>query len=141
LESAIEPQIRPWRLGATMFGVFGALAVFVAGAGLFSVLSYSVAQRTREFGVRAALGASPQRLVAAVISEGTRTVVAGLVIGAGIALVLGRYVAPLLFEVSPRDPVVFGAVSLVLLAAGVLAALAPARRAMRANPIEALRSD
>jgi ABC-type antimicrobial peptide transport system permease subunit len=124
-----------------MFGVFGALAVFVAGAGLFSVLSYSVAQRTREFGVRAALGASPRRLVAAVISEGTRTVVAGLVIGAGIALVLGRFVAPLLFEVSPRDPVVFGAVSLVLLAAGVLAAVAPARRAMRANPIEALRSD
>jgi predicted permease len=141
LESAIEPQIRPWRLGATMFGVFGALAVFVAGAGLFSVLSYSVAQRTREFGVRAALGASPKRLVAAVISEGTRTVVAGLVIGASIALVLGRFVAPLLFEVSPRDPVVFGAVSLVLLAAGVLAAAVPARRAMRANPIEALRSD
>ena len=141
LESMLEPQIRPWRLGATMFGIFGGLAVFVAGAGLFSVLSYTVAQRTREFGVRAALGASPGRLVAAVIREGTRAVVAGLLIGAGIALVLGRFVAPLLFEVSPRDPVVFGTVSLVLLAAAVLAALPAARRAMRSDPIDALRSD
>jgi predicted permease len=141
LQSMLEPQIRPWRLGATMFGVFGGLAVIVAGAGMFSVLSYTVAQRTREFGVRAALGASPRRLVAAVITEGTRTVVTGLLIGAGIALVLGRFVAPLLFEVSPRDPLVFGTVSLVLLAAAVLAALGPARRAMRSDPIEALRSD
>jgi predicted lysophospholipase L1 biosynthesis ABC-type transport system permease subunit len=141
LQSMLEPQVRPWRLGATMFGIFGGLAVIVAGAGLFSVLSYTVAQRTREFGVRAALGASPGRLVAAVIKEGARTVVAGLLIGAGVALALGRFVAPLLFEVSPRDPVVFGSVSLVLLAAAVLAALPPARRAMRADPIEALRTD
>jgi predicted permease len=141
LQSMLEPQIRPWRLGAMMFGVFGGLAVIVAGAGMFSVLSYTVAQRTREFGVRAALGASPARLVAAVITEGTRTVVTGLLIGAGIALVLGRFVAPLLFEISPRDPLVFGSVSLVLLAAAVLAALGPARRAMRSDPIEALRSD
>jgi ABC-type antimicrobial peptide transport system permease subunit len=115
LQSMLEPQIRPWRLGATMFGIFGGLAVIVAGAGMFSVLSYTVAQRTREFGVRAALGASPRRLVAAVIKEGTRTVVTGLLIGAGIGL--------------------------VLLAAALLAALGPARRAMRSDPIEALRSD
>ena len=141
MQAMLEPQIRPWRLGATMFGVFGGLALVVAGAGLFSVLSYTVAQRTREFGVRAALGASPGRLVAAVLKEGTRAVMTGLLIGAGIALVLGRFVAPLLFEVPPHDPLVFGGVSLVLVAAAGLAALGPARRAMRSDPIVALRSD
>jgi predicted permease len=140
-QSLIDPHVQPWRLGATMFGIFGGLALLVACAGLYSVLSYTVARRRRELGVRSALGASPGRLVAGVVRDGARSVLIGLGVGAGTALLLGRFMAPLLVDVSPRDPLVFAVVSLTLLTAGVLAALAPARRAMQADPIEALRSD
>jgi putative ABC transport system permease protein len=124
-----------------MFGIFGGLALLVACVGLYSVLSYTVSQRTREFGVRAALGASAGRLVTDVVRDGAKPVLIGLALGGGIALMLGRLIAPLLVNVSPRDPLAFGVVSFLLLAAGLLAALFPARRAMRADPIDALRSE
>jgi predicted permease len=140
-QSLFDPHVQPWRLGATMFGIFGGLALLVACVGLYSVLSYTVSQRTREFGVRAALGASAGRLVTDVVRDGAKPVLIGLALGGGIALLLGRLIAPLLVNVSPRDPIVFGVVSFLLLAAGLLAALFPARRAMRADPIDALRSE
>jgi len=140
-QSQIDPEIQPWRLGAVMFGVFGGLALLVAAIGLYSVMSYTVAQRTHEFGIRSALGASPRHLIRSVLRDGLRVVVAGMVFGLGVALVGGRFLAPLLYQTSPRDPVILAGVTLILLLAAVGAMVVPARRATRVDPLEALRSD
>jgi putative ABC transport system permease protein len=140
-QSQIDPEIQPWRLGATMFGVFGALALLVAAIGLYSVMSYSVAQRTHEFGVRLALGASPRRIVRTVLGDGLGVVGAGMLLGLALALLGGRFLAPMLYQTSVRDPAVFAVVSAVLLAAALAAGLIPARRATRVDPLEALRAD
>lgn len=141
LQSQIDPEIQPWRLGAVMFGVFGGLALLVAALGLYSVMSYTVAQRTHEFGIRSALGASPRNLIRSVLRDGLRVVAAGMLLGLGAALAGGRLLAPLLYQTSPRDPVILVAVTLILLLAAVCAMVVPARRATRVDPLEALRSD
>jgi ABC-type antimicrobial peptide transport system permease subunit len=123
-----------------MFGVFGVLALIVAAVGLYSVIAYSTAQRTHEFGVRLAIGASTGRLARAVVAEGVRVAVVGVVLGGLVALVAGRRLAPLLFHVSPTDPIVFAIVSGVLMAAALVASLVPAVRAARTDPVIALRA-
>jgi predicted permease len=140
-QSQIDPEIQPWRLGAVMFGLFGALALVVAALGLYSVMSYTVVQRTHEFGVRAALGASPRQIVRSVLRDGLRVMVVGMGLGLGVALAGGRFLAPLLFRTSPRDPVVFLAVAATLFVAAVIAIILPALRATRVDPLEALRAD
>lgn len=140
-QSQIDPEIQPWRLGAVMFGVFGGLALLVAAIGLYSVMSYSVAQRTHEFGIRSALGASPQRIVRGVLREGLRVVLVGMLVGLAVALLGGRFLAPLLYQTSARDPLVLASVVGVLLLAALVAILVPARRATRVDPLEALRAD
>lgn len=140
-QSQIDPEIQPWRLGAVMFGVFGGLALLVAAIGLYSVMSYAVVQRTREFGIRSALGASARQIVRSVLRDGLTVVVLGMTVGALIALVAGKLLAPLLYQTSPRDPLVFVVVIGTLLIASVAAVLIPARRAMRVDPVVALRSD
>jgi putative ABC transport system permease protein len=141
LQSQIDPEIQPWRLGAVMFGIFGGLALLVAAVGLYSVMSYMVAQRTHEFGIRSALGASPRRIVRSVLRDGLRVVVAGMLLGLGVALLGGRFLAPLLYQTSARDPLIYLTVSVVLLLAAVGAIVIPARRATRVDPLEALRAD
>jgi predicted permease len=141
MQDRINPQIRPWKLGATLFGLFGALAVLVAAIGLYSVITYLVAQRTHEFGVRAALGAGSRHMVQQILGEGVRVTVPGVAIGLLVALAAGRWIAPLLFNVSPRDPFVFAMVTITLLAVAVLASLAPAVRAARVDPVVALREE
>jgi predicted permease len=140
-EERVDPQVRPWRLGATMFGLFGALALLIASVGLYSVLAYTVAQRLHEMGLRMALGARTRDVLALVLRQGLGVAAVGIALGAAAALAAGHWVAPLLFDVSPHDPVVFGGVTVVLLAAAAAAALVPARRATRANPSDALRSE
>ena len=140
-QSQIDPEIQPWRLGAAMFGLFGGLALIVAALGLYSVMSYTVVQRTHEFGVRAALGASPGRIVRSVLLDGLRVMLAGILLGVLVSLAGGRLLAPLLYQTSPRDPAVFLLVGATLLAAAVMAILLPARRATRVDPLEALRAD
>ena len=135
------PNIKSWRLGATMFVVFGGLALVLAAIGLYSVIAYAVVQRTHELGVRMALGAQVRDVIQLVLSEGLKLTIVGLVIGGGIALYAGKWVKPLLFGVQPRDPLVFGIVIAVLLAAATLASLIPAMRASRVDPNIALRSD
>jgi predicted permease len=135
------PTIRSWRLGATMFVAFGALALVLAAIGLYSVIAYNVVQRTHELGVRVAFGAQMRDVVRLVMSEGIRLTLAGVVIGAGIALFLGRWVGPLLFNVKPADPAVFTFVALTLVVVASLATLIPAMRAARVDPNVALRSD
>ena len=141
LQQEIDPQIRPWRLGANMFGLMGVLALVVAAVGLYSVMSYLVAQRTHEFGVRIALGARGWNIFALILRSSVGMAALGVAIRIGLSLWAGRFIAPLLFETSPRDPVVLGGVGAALLAVAVLAGLLPAIRAKRVDPMEALRSE
>ncbi len=141
LQSFIDPEVRPWRLGATMFGAFGVLALLLSAVGLYSVIAYNVAQRTHELGVRVALGARTGDVVRLVLGEGVRVAVVGISLGLLAALWAGRYVAALLFEISPRDPTVLGVVSVALLAVAVAASLVPALRASRVDPNLALRAE
>jgi len=141
LQSVIDPSIRPWRLGATMFTVFGALSLIIAAIGLYGVVTYDVSQRGHEFGVRMALGAQRTDILRLVLLDGVRLAAIGITLGALVALALSRFVAPLLFETSPRDPIVFGTVVFVLLAVAVTASLLPGRRATRVDPAEALRTE
>jgi predicted permease len=141
MQANIEPQVRPWRLGASMFSVFGALALLLAAVGLYSVIAYGVTQRTHELGVRVALGARTADVLRLVVGEGLRVAVAGVSVGAVVALWAGRWLAPLLFNVSPRDPSVFAAVTAALLVVALAASLLPALRATRVDPATALRAD
>jgi putative ABC transport system permease protein len=141
LDGIVAPQMRSWRLGATMFTIFGLLALVVASVGLYSVVAYDVSQRTRELGVRVALGANAPAVVRLVVGEGVRTVALGLALGAIVSLALATRVAPLLYEVSAKDPATYGGVVTVLLIVAVIASLAPALRAARVDPNVALRSD
>lgn len=137
----IGSQTKSWELGASMFLTFGLLALVLAAIGLFSVISYNVAQRTHELGVRVALGAQVGDLIRLVVTEGMKLGVIGVAIGGAIALASGRWIAPLLFGESPRDPAVFALVTGVLLVVTMIASFIPARRAANVDPNRALRSD
>jgi predicted permease len=141
LQELIDPQLRSWKLGATMFSVFGLLAVVVAAIGLYSVLSFDVAQRTREIGLRSALGASRSSILAIFISRALRLTALGTFIGVLAALALAPRIEDLLFETSARDPLTVGAVVTALLAVALVAASVPALRAARVDPNVALRAD
>jgi predicted permease len=141
LADNLEPEMRPWRLGATVFTLFGALALVLAGLGLYSVIAYDVAQRAREMAVRMAVGARAADVLRLIISQGVRLATVGIAAGVMIALAAGRWVAPLLFDTGPRDPTVLGAVSAVLLGVAVAASLIPAWRATRVPPGSALRAE
>ena len=140
MQDRVDPQIRPWRLGAMVFGLFAAVALIVATVGLYSVIAYNTAQRTQEFGIRLAVGSSGARLLGTVLLDGVRAASAGVVLGALFALGVGTRIAPLLFNVSPRDPLVFFGVSVSLLVIATLSSLTPAWRAARTDPVTALRS-
>jgi ABC-type antimicrobial peptide transport system permease subunit len=141
LDERLDPQYRPWRLGATLFSAFGALALIVAVVGIYSTVSYGVNQRLHEFGVRVALGARVGDVIRLVVGQGVRTVAVGVAIGVLLSLAAGKLIASLLYGVSPRDPLALAVVVAVLLATGALAALMPAWRAARVDPVGALRSD
>jgi hypothetical protein len=141
LQERLEPQLRSWRLGATMFTVFGLLALVVAALGLYSVLAYDVALRRHELGVRAALGADVSRLVGMVFGRALRLVAAGTAAGLALAVAASPWIEPLLFRVSPRSPWVYLAVAGVLLAAAALAGTVPAWRTTRIDPRRALEAE
>ena len=134
-------QMRSWRLGATMFVAFGALALLLAAVGLYSVIAYNVVQRTHELGVRISLGAQAGDVLRLVVGQGVRLGVAGIVLGGMIAFSAARWLNPLLFQESARDPAVYALVTVVLLAVAVVASYFPARRAARVDPNVALRSE
>ena len=141
LGEALNPQIRPWRLGASLFTVFGSLAVLLATIGLWSSVSYAVSQRRHEFAVRLAVGATPTRLVRLVLNDGLRTALIASATGLLIASITTHFIRDLLFGVSPRDPAVFAVVASGVLTVASLASLWPALRASRVNPAEALRAE
>jgi predicted permease len=141
LGAALDPQIRPWRLGASVFTVFGALAALLAAIGLYSALAYATTQRTREIGIRLAIGARAMDVATLVMRDGMRVALAGIAVGLAAALIAGRWIEELLFEVSPRDWSVLAAVSAALLFVVLLAGWGPARRAMRVDPTVAMRAE
>jgi predicted permease len=141
LQDLVDPEVRPWQLGATMFGVFGGLALLLAAVGLYGTIAYTVTQRTHELGVRVALGAQSTDVIRLVVGQGVRIAVVGIALGAGIALAGGRAVRALLFDISPNDVTVFATVTVVLLLVSVAASLIPAWRAARVDPNIALRAD
>lgn len=141
IASLIDPQQRVWRFGATMFVAFGGLALVLAAVGLYSLIAYDVTQRTQELGVRLALGASGSDVIRLVVWAGVRLVGVGVILGAGLAFWGSRYMEDLMFRQSPRDPLVFGGVTLLLLAVALAASAGPAFRAARVDPNIALRAD
>jgi ABC-type antimicrobial peptide transport system permease subunit len=126
------------RSTAFVLSLFGGLALLLASVGLYGTISYSVAQRRREFGIRLALGAQHGNIKKLVLREGLATVAAGLIIGLPCSMVLSRFVGNQLHGMSPLDPASYIAIALLWILVSVLAVLAPARKAI-SNPLEALR--
>lgn len=141
LQENVDPKMRPWKLGANIFVLMGLLALCVAAIGLYSVMSYLVAQRRQELGIRMALGASSRDILRLIMASGVGTAGIGVLLGVVAALLGGPLIQPLLFKTSPRDVGVFAAVVMSLLAVSILASVFPALRARRVNPIEALRTE
>ncbi len=140
-EPTVRQELRPFRLGATMFAVFGGLALVLAAIGIYGVVSYDTTQRTKEMGVRIALGARSRSVAALVLREGVGVAAAGVCIGGLIVMAGAKFVTPMLYETSARDPLILGGVAFVLIVVAAAACLLPARRAVRVDPIVALREE
>lgn len=141
LEQLKADSIAPQRLNATMFGMFALLALVIAAVGVSGVLAFSVSQRRHEFGIRLTLGAESGTVLRMILREGAVLASIGLLLGGGAALALSRFLSGLLFEVTPTDPMTYGAVAVALLAVAVGASMVPARRATHVDPIDALRAE
>ena len=141
MSEALEPQFRPWRLGAQLFTGFGLLALLVTVIGVYSVMAYAVSQRRHEMGVRMALGAKVSDILGLIVGSGLRVVAIGVAIGVALSLALGRIVESLLYNVAPYDPVALAWAAGILLATGMAASFVPAWRAGRIDPAETLRPD
>jgi len=137
----IDSERRSWKVGATMFVAFGVLALLVAAVGLYGVITYNVAQRMHELGVRIALGAQSGDVIRLVVGQAIRFAVIGLLVGLALSLFAAKWIEPLLFQQSARDPVTYGMVALLLLTVALVASLLPARRATHADPNAALRGE
>lgn len=133
--------LMPYRLGAFLAGSQGAIALLLAGAGIFGLIAFSVTKRTREIGVRMALGASRIQVIRAVTKESIVLTLSGVVVGLGCSAVVAHLLSGLLYGGGKFEIVIFGGVSLLLLGVAALACWLPVRRAIRINPIEALRAD
>jgi putative ABC transport system permease protein len=131
----------PIRLATAVLGVLGLLGLVLASIGVFGVVNYSVVQRTREIGIRAALGARRRDILEMVMGQGVRLALVGVVVGLGLALLLARAVTSLLYGVSASDPLIFGGIALVMVAVAAVASWFPARKATRIDPMKAMRSE
>jgi predicted permease len=141
MDQIADASIATARFSLFLVGLFAALAITLAAVGTYGVISYSVGQRTHEFGMRMALGAARSDVLQLVLSQGVRLALAGVILGAAGALALARVLRSLIFDVSPADPVTFAAVGTLVLIVAVVACYIPARRATEADPMVALRSE
>jgi ABC-type antimicrobial peptide transport system permease subunit len=141
MEDVIRQQTWFYWVFGTFFMSFGIIALLLAVAGLYGVMSFSVTQRTREMGIRTALGARRVELIGLIMRRSTIQLVIGLALGVALGLLVAGPLQPLLYEVDPRDPLVLGLVPLALAAASLLAAFLPARRAATVNPVVALAAE
>ena len=141
MTALIEPQLAPWRIGTFIFTLFGVLGALLAAVGLYGVVSFVVTQRTREFGVRLALGAQTGDVMSLVLRQGARLVAVGLLAGAVVAAASTRLFVSLMFGVSALDPIVYVGMAVLLALVAFAASYVPALRATKVDPIEALRSE
>lgn len=139
LSSFRDASLGRERLSAALLGALGVLAVLIAAIGLYGVLAFTVAQQTREIGVRMALGAAAGKVLGDVIRDALTLIGVGVALGCAAAVFLGRLVTSLLYGVSATDPLIYVSAAAVLIAVGVVAAFLPARRASRVDPVVALR--
>src|SRR5262249_24772871 len=138
MDAAISESLAPQRFNLALVSLFAALAIFLAAVGVYGVLSYSVGQRTREIGVRIALGAQRGRVLRATISEGMKLALGGAALGILAGLAVTRWMASLLFGVTAHDPLTFAGVAALVALVSFMACYIPARRATRVDPIVAL---
>jgi putative ABC transport system permease protein len=141
MQELVSESLAPQRVITALLGIFAAMALLMATVGIYGVISFSAAQRTREIGVRMALGASSRALLRLLVGQGLVPVAAGLVLGLAGSFGLMRFVASLLYGVRPQDPLILALVSIVLTAAALAASFIPARRATRVEPLVALRHE
>jgi putative ABC transport system permease protein len=139
MENTVSEFVAPQRITMLIAGLFATLALFLAMVGLYGVLSYSVAQRSHEFGIRMALGAAKGDILRLIVAQGFRLVLAGIIVGMAGALALTRVLSSLLFGITPNDPATFVAVAILLVCVALLACSIPARRATKVDPMVALR--
>ncbi len=139
MDDAISASLTGQRFATTLLVLFGAMALLIATVGVYGVISYSVAQRTHEIGIRVALGASRSRVLAMILGQGVRLAVVGIAAGLIASFWLTRLLSDLLYGVKPTDPATFAGVALILMAVALAACWIPARRATRADPMVALR--
>jgi ABC-type antimicrobial peptide transport system permease subunit len=141
LAERIRSDLLPYRLGATLFSLFAMLALILAAIGVYGVLAYFVTERTQEIGIRSAIGAPRSAVASLVIRQGMAPVLIGLAIGLAVAVAGSSLIGSLLFGIDARDPLTFVAVAVFLLAVALLATLLPAWRAVRVDPLIALRHE
>jgi predicted permease len=141
LRQILDPESRSWAMGAALFSAFGLLALLVAAVGLYSILAFDVVQRTKEIGIRTALGAERGQVLRGVMAYGGRVAILGCILGLCVSLLAAPFIQPLLFQVQGRDPWILAGVTLVLLAVGALSSLPPALRATRVDPVVALKEE
>ena len=141
LSETLESSLAPPRFRTLLLSLFASLAVVLALVGLYAVMSYSVAQRAREIGVRMALGAAPAQITGMILRQGLTMIVPGMVLGIVLALAAGSLIRSLVFGVTPGDPITFAVVAALLLAISLVAMLVPARRAASLDPLQALRQE
>jgi predicted permease len=139
MTTALSESVAQPRFGTFLLSLFGVLAVVLAAAGIFGVISYWVASRTHEIGIRMALGATPRIVLSLILSESAKVLVLGLALGIGGALAIGRFLSTLLFGVRPADPLTYAAVAALLTLVALAASYVPVRRAMRVDPMVALK--
>jgi len=133
--------MRDKRYLTLVLGIFAFMATVLAAIGIYGVMAYSVAQRTREIGIRMALGASPRKVLALIGGQAALLILLGLMLGIAGALTLSQLIASQLWGIQPTDPATFTGVSLLLIAVALVACFVPARRAIRVDPTEALRTE
>ena len=141
MDAVVAQSTAQRRFALLLFITFGVVALLLASAGIYGVLAGRVAERTREIGLRSALGATPASIMRMVMGEGALLTGAGIVLGVGGALLLSRFLAALLYGVAPADPATLGGVSIVLAVVAAVACLVPAARALRIDPMAALRAE
>ncbi len=141
LQEVYNKSLAPTSFTLIMLAIAGAMALLLGVVGIYGVISYSVSQRTREIGIRMALGARREELTRMFVAHGLRLAIIGVACGLVVAFALMRLISSLLFEVSPADPVTYGAVCLGLVAAAMLASYLPALRAAAVDPVQSLRAE
>ncbi|HLH00211.1 MAG TPA: ABC transporter permease [Bryobacteraceae bacterium] len=141
LDDYMKLPLMPARIAASMLGAFGLIAIVLAATGVYGMMAYSISRRTREIGIRVAIGAGRGNIVRLVLRRAVLIIGAASVLGAGLALVLGRFFTPILYGVSPRDPATYAMALLLMSAVALIACYVPTRRALRIEPAVALRDE